>query len=51
MDIKIVRVREELLTETEKIPYAIEEIPNETMNKGEKKVVQTGVGGNFRKIL
>ncbi|NLM09943.1 MAG: DUF348 domain-containing protein [Clostridiaceae bacterium] len=49
MDIKIVRVREELLTETEKIPYAIEEIPNETMNKGEKKVVQTGVEGTLEK--
>ena len=42
-------MREELLTETEKIPYAIEEIPNETMNKGEKKVVQTGVEGTLEK--
>lgn len=49
MDIKIVRVREEVLTETEKIPYAIEEIPNEKMNQGEKKTVQAGVDGTLEK--
>lgn len=49
MNIKIVRVREEVLTETEAIPYTIEEIPNEKMNKGEKKVVQRGVDGTLEK--
>ncbi|NLX77254.1 MAG: DUF348 domain-containing protein [Clostridiaceae bacterium] len=49
MDIRIVRVREEVLTETELIPFAIEEIPNQTMNKGEKKVVQAGVDGTLEK--
>lgn len=49
MNIKIIRVKEEVLTETEKIPYAIEEIPNEKMNKGEKRVVQAGVEGTLEK--
>ncbi|WP_237266842.1 3D domain-containing protein [Thermoclostridium stercorarium] len=49
MNIKIVRVREEVLTEPEKIPYAIEEIPNEKMNKGEKRVIQAGVEGTMEK--
>ena len=49
MNIKIVRVREEILTETEEIPYAIEEIPNEKMNKGEKRVIQPGVEGTLEK--
>lgn len=49
MNIKIVRVREEILTEIEKIPYAIEEIPNEKMNKGEKRVIQAGVEGTLEK--
>lgn len=49
MNIKIIRVREEILTETEKIPYAIEEVPNEKMNKGEKRVIQPGVEGTLEK--
>ncbi|HEY8422515.1 MAG TPA: G5 domain-containing protein [Thermoclostridium sp.] len=49
MNIKVVRVREEVLAETEEIPYAIEEVPNEKMNKGEKKVVQAGVDGTLEK--
>lgn len=51
MNIKIIRVREEMLTETEKIPYTIEEIPNQKMNKGEKKVIQTGVEGTLEKYF
>lgn len=49
MNIKIVRVWEELLTEAEEIPYAIEEIPNEEMNRGEQKIVQAGAEGSLEK--
>lgn len=49
MDIKIVRVREEILTETEAIPYNIIQTPDEKMNRGEKKVVQTGIDGTLEK--
>ena len=49
MDIKIIRVREELITEAEEIPYAIEKIPNEKMNQGLQKVMQEGVNGFLEK--
>lgn len=49
MDIKIVRVREELITEAEEIPFAIEKTPNDKMNQGEQKVTQTGVNGILEK--
>lgn len=49
MDIKIVRVREEILTEEEEIPYMVVQTPNEDMNKGEKKVTQAGEEGKLEK--
>lgn len=49
MDIKIIRVREELITETEEIPYSIEKNPNEQMNQGEQKITQKGVNGTLEK--
>ncbi|HZK25990.1 MAG TPA: 3D domain-containing protein [Thermoclostridium sp.] len=49
MEIKIVRVKEEVLTELEDIPYAIEETPNEKMNQGEKKLIQAGIEGILEK--
>lgn len=49
MDIKVVRVREEIFTESEEIPYTVVQVPNEKMNKGEKKVVQTGEQGKLEK--
>lgn len=49
MDIRIVRVREELLTESEEIPYTIEQIPNEKMNQGQQKVVLAGESGTLEK--
>ncbi len=49
MDIKIVRVREELITEKEDIPYAIEKTPNEHMNQGEQTITQEGVDGVLEK--
>ena len=49
MNIDIVRVKEEVLTELEDIPYAIEEIPNTQMNQGEKKLIQAGIEGTLEK--
>lgn len=49
MDIKIIRVREELITEEEDIPYTTEKTPNEQMNQGEQKVIQEGVNGILEK--
>ncbi|NLY17813.1 MAG: DUF348 domain-containing protein [Clostridiaceae bacterium] len=49
MDIKIIRVREELITEAEDIPYTTEKTPNEQMNQGEQKVIQEGVNGILEK--
>lgn len=49
MDIKVVRVREEILTETEDIPYIVVQTPNEKMNQGEKKVTQAGEDGKLEK--
>lgn len=45
MDIRIVRVREEILTEEEQIPYNIVEQANKIMNEGESKTVVEGENG------
>ena len=49
MDIRIIRVKEEQHTETEPIPYAVVQIPNENMNRGEQKIVQAGANGVLEK--
>ncbi len=49
MDIKIIRVREEILTEAEEIPYVVIQTPNEDMNQGDKKVTQAGEEGKLEK--
>lgn len=51
MDIKIIRVREELLTEKESIPYNVIQTPDTDMNRGEKKVVQVGEEGSLEKYF
>ncbi len=51
MDIKIIRVREEMLTESEDIPYAVIQTPNEDMNQGDKKVIQAGEEGKLEKYF
>ncbi len=45
MDIRLVRVREEVITEQEEIPFDVIERPNNTMNSGEKKVINIGQNG------
>jgi uncharacterized protein YabE (DUF348 family) len=50
MDIKIIRVREEVLTEAEGIPYEVVQTPNDKMNQGEKKVIQAGAEGKLEKF-
>jgi uncharacterized protein YabE (DUF348 family) len=49
MDIKIIRVREEIFTEEEEIPYVVIQTPNEDMNQGDKKVTQAGEEGKLEK--
>jgi len=49
MDIRIIRVKEEQYTETEPIPYAVVQVPNENMNRGEQKIMQAGVDGTLEK--
>lgn len=49
MDIRIIRVREEMLAEAEEIPFNIIQTPNDEMNRGEKKVIQAGVEGTLEK--
>lgn len=52
MHIRLIRVKDEILTESEVIPYDVLETANNTMNEGETKVLQAGVDGvlnrNFR---
>lgn len=45
MNIHLVRVREEILTEEEQIPFDVVEQPNKTMNEGETKTVISGENG------
>lgn len=45
MDIRVVRIKEEILTEKEEIPYDVIEKPNNSMNSGETKVVTAGENG------
>ncbi len=49
MDIRIIRVKEEMITETEGIPYTVIESPNEEMNHGDQKIIQAGVDGTLEK--
>ncbi len=49
MDIKIIRVREELLIEKEDIPYTVIQTPDEVMNRGEQKITQKGIDGILEK--
>lgn len=50
MNIKIVRVREEIVTEKMYIPYSVEKRENQHMNKGEEKVIKKGKEG-VREVL
>ena len=45
IDIKVVRVKEEILTEQEEIPFTVVQKPNNAMNDGETKVVNEGTSG------
>ncbi len=45
MDIHLIRVREEVVTETEEIPFDVIERPNNTMNDGETKTINSGQNG------
>lgn len=45
MDIRVIRIKEEILAEKEEIPFAVVEQPNKTMNDGETKVVNPGENG------
>lgn len=45
MDIQLIRVREEIVTEKEDIPFDVIEKPNKTMNDGETKTVTSGENG------
>ena len=45
MNIKVVRVDEEILAEKEEIPFEVVEKPNNTMNDGETKIVEGGENG------
>ncbi len=49
MDIRVVRIKEEILTEKEAIPFAVIEQPNKTLNNGETKVVHSGESGTKEK--
>lgn len=45
MNIRLIRVKHETITESEVIPYDVTETANNTMNEGETKVLQAGVDG------
>lgn len=45
MEVKVVRIKEEILAEKEEIPFAVVEKPNNTLNDGETKVVNLGENG------
>ncbi|MCX7771534.1 MAG: 3D domain-containing protein [Clostridia bacterium] len=45
MDIRLIRIKEEILTEQEQIPFAVVEKPSKTMNDGETKTVLNGENG------
>lgn len=45
MDIRVVRIREEILTEEEQIPFNILEQPNKVLNEGQNKTVVEGENG------
>ena len=45
MNIHLIRVKEEILTEEEQIPFDIMEQPNKTLNEGETKTVVEGENG------
>ncbi|NLM74193.1 MAG: DUF348 domain-containing protein [Clostridiaceae bacterium] len=45
MDIKLVRVTEEIVAEKSDIPFEVVQKPNNTMNEGETKIVQAGENG------
>ncbi|NLM75120.1 MAG: DUF348 domain-containing protein [Clostridiaceae bacterium] len=49
MDIRLVRVKEEIVAENEYIPYETIEKPNNVMNVGETKVVTPGEYGVLKK--
>lgn len=51
MNIKIVRVKEELIAEIEEIPYTIEKTPNEQLNQGVQKVTKKGANGTLEKYF
>jgi uncharacterized protein YabE (DUF348 family) len=45
MKVQLVRVREEIITEEEQIPFEISQQPNKTMNEGDSRVVVEGENG------
>lgn len=45
MGIQVIRIKEEILTEKEEIPFAVVEKPNNTMNDGETKIINNGENG------
>jgi uncharacterized protein YabE (DUF348 family) len=50
MELKIVRVTEEVVGETESIPYAVQKRANRRMDEGTEKVVQQGQEGILEKL-
>lgn len=45
MDIRVVRVNEEIIAEQSDIPFTVVEKPNDVMNEGETKTIVTGENG------
>jgi uncharacterized protein YabE (DUF348 family) len=50
MELRIVRVTEQVVGETESIPYAVQRKANKRMDEGAEKVIQPGKEGMLEKL-